>query len=144
MLTQVIGEIEVATPGRGFTEITGRLTAFLATSGIRSGLLTVHLEHTSASLIIQENADPVVRSDLERFFARWIPDGDPAFEHRAEGPDDMPAHLRSAVTAVNLSIPVNDGRMMLGTWQGVFLWEHRRAPHRRRLALHLLGRTLSG
>lgn len=139
MLSQAVRELVVPTPGRGFTEITAPLAAWVAGSGIRTGLLTLLLRHTSASLLIQENADPDVRSDLERFFARWVPDGDASFEHRSEGPDDMPAHIRSAVTAVNLSIPVEEGRLRLGTWQGVYLWEHRHAPHRRRIALHLLG-----
>lgn len=139
MLRQVTEEITVATPGRGFTEITDLLQRFVAESGLRTGLLTLHLQHTSASLVIQENADPDVRADLERFFSRLIPDGDRMFEHAAEGPDDMPAHVRTALTAVNLGIPVRDARLTLGTWQGVYLWEHRVRSHRRRLALHLIG-----
>ncbi|MBL9137781.1 MAG: YjbQ family protein [Verrucomicrobiales bacterium] len=139
MLRQVVEELTVATPGRGFTEITDSLAGFVDQSGIRTGLLTLHLRHTSASLVIQENADPDVRSDLERFFSRLIPDGDRLFQHSAEGPDDMPAHVRTALTAVNLSIPVRDARLVLGTWQGVYLWEHRVRSHRRRIALHLLG-----
>lgn len=139
MLRQVVEEITVATPGRGFTDITSSLSRFIDQSGIGSGLLTLHLRHTSASLVIQENADPDVRSDLERFFSRLIPDGDRLFEHSAEGPDDMPAHIRTALTAVNLSIPVLNSRLVLGTWQGVYLWEHRHRSHRRRIVLHLLG-----
>jgi secondary thiamine-phosphate synthase enzyme len=99
----------------------------------------LHLQHTSASLLIQENADPEVRRDLERFFARLAPDGDALFQHTAEGDDDMPAHIRTALTAVNLSIPIAAGRLALGTWQGIYLWEHRTAPHRRRVTVHLLG-----
>lgn len=108
-------------------------------TGIREGLLTLHVRHTSASLLIQENADPEVQSDLERFFARLVPRGDPIFRHTAEGPDDMPAHVRSALTATSLSIPVVDGRPALGTWQGIYVYEHRDAPHRRRVAAHLVG-----
>ena len=106
---------------------------------ITEGLATLHLQHTSASLLIQENADPGVRRDLERFMARLCPDGDAIFEHDYEGPDDMPAHVRTAVTAVNLSIPVTKGRMTLGTWQGIFLWEHRHSGHQRKVTIHLLG-----
>ena len=111
----------------------------MAGSGIDDGLLTLFLRHTSASLLIQENADPDVRADLERFFSRLVPDGDPLFRHRDEGPDDMPAHVRAVLTAVQLSVPVSRGRPVLGTWQGVYLWEHRQRPHRREVALHLLG-----
>jgi len=99
----------------------------------------MHLQHTSASLLIQENADPEVRRDLERFFLRLIPDGDPLFRHVCEGEDDMPAHVRTALTAVNLTLPVTRGRLALGTWQGLYLWEHRTAPHDRHLTLHLIG-----
>jgi secondary thiamine-phosphate synthase enzyme len=99
----------------------------------------VHLQHTSASLLIQENADPGVRRDLERFMARVCPDGDPMFEHNAEGPDDMPAHVRTALTAVNLSIPVTGGHLALGTWQGIYLWEHRHAGHARKVTVHVMG-----
>jgi len=102
-------------------------------------LMTLHLQHTSASLLIQENADPEVRRDLERFFARLAPDGDPLFRHTAEGDDDMPAHIRTALTTVNLSVPVADGNLRLGTWQGIFLWEHRTQAHARRIVAHLLG-----
>jgi len=104
-----------------------------------TGLLTLHVQHTSASLVIQENADPTVRGDLDRFLARLAPDGDPIYEHIDEGPDDMSAHVRSALTATTLSIPVVDGRAALGTWQGIYLYEHRRSPHRRRVAAHLIG-----
>ena len=108
-------------------------------SGIRNGLLTLHVRHTSASLLVQENADPEVQRDLERFFGRLVPQGDPLFRHVSEGPDDMPAHVRSALTATSLSIPVIEGSPALGTWQGVYLYEHRAAPHRRRIAAHLIG-----
>ena len=129
----------VRTPGRGLVDVTRRLADWLAARDVADGLLTVFLRHTSASLLIQENADPDVRADLERFFARLVPDGDPLYRHRAEGPDDMPAHVRAALTAVQLSIPVVDGRLALGTWQAVYLWEHRHAPHTREIALHLIG-----
>ncbi len=129
----------VATPGRGLHELTRELRAWVASTGIRDGLLTLFVRHTSASLLVQENADPTVRGDLERFLARLVPDGDPLFAHAEEGPDDMPAHVRAALTAVQLSIPVADGVPRLGTWQGVFLYEHRRRAHRREVAAHLLG-----
>ena len=139
MFRQTTKTIAVATSGRGLHEITRDLTAWVADSSINDGLLTLFIRHTSASLLIQENADRDVRGDLDRFFARLVPDGDAMFRHRAEGPDDMPAHVRAALTAVQLSIPVNQGRLALGTWQGIYLWEHRLRPHRREVALHLLG-----
>ncbi len=104
-----------------------------------NGLLTLFVRHTSASLVVQENADPDVRGDLERFFARLVPDGDALFRHRDERTDDMPAHVRAALTAVQLSISLSDGRLALGTWQGIYLWEHRLRAHRREVALHLVG-----
>jgi secondary thiamine-phosphate synthase enzyme len=113
--------------------------AWVRSTGIRTGLLTLHVRHTSASIVIQENADPEVRQDFERFFRRLVPEGDPIFEHTAEGPDDMPAHVRAALTSTTLSIPVVSGEPALGTWQGIYLYEHRRAPGRRRVAAHLLG-----
>lgn len=131
--------LEVRTPGRGLTEITPEVTRWVAGSGIATGLLTIFIRHTSASLLVQENADPAVLRDLERFLARLVPDGDPLFEHRSEGPDDMPAHVRSALTAVQLSVPVLDGRPALGTWQGIYVFEHRRRAHARQLVLHLIG-----
>jgi secondary thiamine-phosphate synthase enzyme len=106
---------------------------------MQTGLLTVFVRHTSASLVIQENADPAVQRDLERFFARLVRDGDPLFEHDQEGPDDMPAHVRAALTQTQLSIPLVDGRLALGTWQGIYLYEHRTHSHRREIALHLIG-----
>ena len=129
----------MATEGRQFHDITNEVAAEVKAAGIAEGLATVHLQHTSASLVIQENADPGVRRDLERFMARICPDGDPMFEHDSEGPDDMPAHVRTALTAVNLSIPITGGRLALGTWQGIYLWEHRHHGHRRKVTVQVLG-----
>ncbi len=139
MLRQAIHELTLPTRGRGLYEFTREVESWVKRSGFQEGLLTLHLRHTSASLLIQENADPDVRADLERFFARLVPDGDPLFEHTCEGADDMPAHVRTALTTVNLSIPVHGGQLALGTWQGIYLWEHRRAPHSRRVVLHCIG-----
>ena len=139
MLRQKATAIAVATLGRGLLEITRPVGAWVAGLGAQAGLVTLFIRHTSASLLIQENAAPEVRADLDRFFARLVPDGDPIFRHRDEGLDDMPAHVRSALTAVQLSIPVADGRMSLGTWQGIYVWEHRLKPHRREIALHFIG-----
>jgi secondary thiamine-phosphate synthase enzyme len=139
MLRQSVHELVVPTRGRGFYEITASAQELVTQSGFATGLATIHLEHTSASLLIQENADPEVRRDLERFFFRLAPDGDPLFQHTCEGDDDMPAHVRTALTCVNLSIPILKARLALGTWQGIFLWEHRLRPHQRRLCIHLLG-----
>ena len=139
MLTQATTTLDFDTGGRGLLEITAPVEQWVQGTGHRNGLLTLFIRHTSASLLVQENADPDVQADLERFFARLVPDGDPLFRHRDEGPDDMPAHVRSALTAVQLSVPVIDGRMALGTWQGIYLWEHRKRPHRRQVVLHLIG-----
>ena len=139
MLRQSQHELVIKTGDRAFYELTGQLEALVRQTGLRTGLATMHLQHTSASLLIQENADPEVRRDLERFFARLVPDGDPLFRHIAEGDDDMPAHIRTALTAVNLSIPIIGGTLALGTWQGIYLWEHRTQPHARRVVVHLLG-----
>lgn len=139
MLRQFSTSMTFETRGRGLLEVTRPVTGWVAGAGIADGLLTVFVRHTSASLLIQENADPDVRGDLDRFFARLVPDGDPLFRHRDEGADDMPAHVRAALTAVQLSIPLSGGRLALGTWQGIYLWEHRTRSHRRELALHLLG-----
>ena len=139
MLRQAQKEFRLPTRGRGLYEITDTITEWLADSGIKTGLMTLHLRHTSASLVIQENADPDVRRDLDAFFSRLVPDGDPLFIHTSEGDDDMPAHVRTALTAVNLSIPVSGGRMALGTWQGIYVWEHRKAPHSRSVMAHVLG-----
>ena len=139
MLRQASGEIRLNTRGRGLYEFTEEAARWLVERKLKEGLLTLHLKHTSASLLIQENADPDVRGDLERFFARLAPDGDRIFVHTVEGEDDMPAHVRTALTAVNLSVPVAEGRMRLGTWQGLYLWEHRRSPHGRTVAVHFVG-----
>ena len=139
MLRQVLHDFHITTRGRGFYEITNEVTEWLLDNHCQNGLATLHLRHTSASLLIQENADPDVRRDLEAFFARVVPDGDKMFVHTVEGPDDMPAHVRTALTTVNLSIPVRHGRLTLGTWQGIYLWEHRHAPHSRVIAAHFIG-----
>lgn len=131
--------IAIQTPGRGLVEITRNVASFADRSGVAAGLLTVFCRHTSASLMIQENAARAVRADLEAFFEQIAPEDPSRYAHHDEGPDDMPAHIRAAVTAVNLSIPIVERRLALGTWQGVYLFEHRRAPHRREVALHLLG-----
>jgi secondary thiamine-phosphate synthase enzyme len=141
VLRQAFQEITIATRGRGLYEFTREVESWIALNGIKRGLLTLHLRHTSASLLIQENADPDVRGDLDRFFARLVPDGDPLFQHTCEGADDMPAHVRTALTTVNLSIPIHGGQLALGTWQGIYLWEHRLAPHSRRVAMHCLGES---
>jgi secondary thiamine-phosphate synthase enzyme len=124
-------EIEVATKGRGTYELTARVAGAVRESRVTTGLCHVFTTHTSASLMICENADPDVRRDLETFMADLAPDGDPRFVHTAEGPDDMPAHVRSILTTSDLTIPIKDGELALGTWQGVYLWEHRRDGHRR-------------
>lgn len=136
---QAFHDLSVHTRGRGLYPLSEPVAAWVADSGVRDGLLTVFVQHTSASLLIQENADPAVQRDLERFFARLVRDGDPLFEHDTEGPDDMPAHVRAALTQTHLSVPVRDGNPMLGTWQGIYLYEHRTAPQRRRVLLHLSG-----
>lgn len=138
MIRQALGSLRVDTPGPGLHEVTAKLTDWVAAQNMADGLLTVFCRHTSASLLLQENAAPAVRRDLQRYFAALAPESN-AYEHDDEGPDDMPAHLRTALTQVQLSIPLAAGRLMLGTWQGVFLFEHRRRPHRRELALHLIG-----
>ncbi len=129
----------VTTAGRGLVEVTARVDDWMRGTGMRTGLLTIFVRHTSASLLIQENADPEVARDLERFLARLVPDGDPLFEHVDEGADDMPAHVRAALTQTQLAIPLVDGRLALGTWQGIYLYEHRRRGHRRELVLHAIG-----
>jgi secondary thiamine-phosphate synthase enzyme len=139
MLRQSFHELTIATRGRGLYEFTDDVAGWATRNNFKNGLVTLHLRHTSASLLIQENADPDVRRDLESFFSRLVRDGDPIFVHTAEGDDDMPAHIRTALTTVNLSIPLQNGRLTLGTWQGIYVWEHRRAPHSRRVALHFIG-----
>jgi secondary thiamine-phosphate synthase enzyme len=131
--------LTIRTRSRGFTDLTPDVAAVVAAAGVREGLCTVFVRHTSASLLIQENADPDVRRDLETFFSRLVRDGDPMFVHDAEGPDDMAAHLRCALTAVSLGIPIVDGRLALGTWQGIYLWEHRTAPQTREVVVHVAG-----
>lgn len=138
-MRQATGEITVATRGPGLVEVTAEVGAWVAGQDIDEGLLTVFIRHTSASLLIQENADPDVQRDLERFFARLAPEDTALYAHVTEGPDDMPAHIKSALTQTQLSIPVIGRKPALGTWQGIYVFEHRAAPHRRRLALHLLG-----
>ncbi|MGH8144118.1 MAG: secondary thiamine-phosphate synthase enzyme YjbQ [Steroidobacteraceae bacterium] len=133
------GSVRIATRGRGFHELTGELASRVRASGIRTGLCHVFLRHTSASLCVTENADPDVRSDLESFAQRLAPDGDPLFRHDAEGPDDMSAHVRTVVLGHELTVPISDGRLALGTWQGVFLWEHRHEPMHRELVVTLNG-----
>jgi len=138
-MRQSTDELEVETLGQGLHEITDRVGAWVRAQAMDTGLLTIFCRHTSASLLIQENAAPDARRDLEAYFARIAPEDPAVYAHDDEGPDDMPAHLRSALTAVQLSIPLINRRLALGTWQGIYLFEHRRAAHRRRLALHLLG-----
>ena len=139
MLGQHAEELSVTTRGRGFYEITREVDGLVSTSGFQTGLATLHVRHTSASLLIQENADPTVRTDLESIFSRLAPDGDPVYEHNYEGDDDMSAHIRTALTSVNLSIPISGGSLVLGTWQGVYLWEHRAHPHTRHIHVHITG-----
>ena len=138
-LRQRSHRLRVATHGKGFYEITTPIEGWLADTGIREGILTVFIQHTSASLTIQENADPDVVHDLNAFFTRLVAEDNRLYRHTVEGPDDMPAHIRSALTATQLSIPVLGGRMALGTWQGVYVFEHRAVPHQRNVVLHLLG-----
>ena len=138
MIRQALGTLPVDTTGQGLLDVTDRIAAWVDAQSIDDGLLTVFCRHTSASLLVQENAAPAVRRDLQRWIARLAPESD-GYEHDDEGPDDMPAHLRAVLTGVQLSIPLARSRLMLGTWQGVYVWEHRRRPHRRELALHLLG-----
>jgi|SRR5688572_18553911 len=138
-MRQAHTSLQIHTPGRAFLEITRDIQSWVRSCTIDDGLLTVFIRHTSASLLIQENADPEVVRDLERFFARLVPDGDSLFEHRAEGADDMPAHVRAALTQTHLSIPVAGAKPALGTWQGIYLVEHRVRAHRREVMLHLIG-----
>ena len=128
----------ISTPGRGSISLTAEVQRVVRESGAEAGVCSVFVHHTSASLMICENADPDVRRDLESFLARLVPDGDPIFRHAAEGPDDMPAHIRSILTQASLSIPIHAGRCDLGTWQGIYLLEHRTAPHRRRVTVSVL------
>jgi secondary thiamine-phosphate synthase enzyme len=132
-------QLEVATRGRGIVDITAQVQMLVGRSGVKVGLCHLFIHHTSASLLITENADPEVHRDLERFMARLVPDGDPLFKHDDEGPDDMPAHVRAVLTQTSLAVPVQAGRCDLGTWQGIYVWEHRHAAHRRRLTITVLG-----
>ena len=127
--------IRQRTSGRGTYDITGQVCSVVRRAAVETGLCHLFLQHTSASLIICENADPTVRSDLERFMARLVPDGDPIYDHTLEGPDDMPAHVRSILTQVHMTLPISRGQCALGTWQGVYLYEHRRHPHERRVVV---------
>jgi secondary thiamine-phosphate synthase enzyme len=138
-MLQATHRLAIETGGAGLYMFTDATCRWVRESGIRTGLLTLLIQHTSASLVIQENADPDVRGDLQRFFARLVPEGDAIYRHTLEGPDDMPAHVRSVLTQTQLSIPVMDGRPALGTWQGLYVFEHRRAPQTRWVAMHLLG-----
>jgi secondary thiamine-phosphate synthase enzyme len=131
--------IQVETRGKGLYEFTDSLESWVAAQGVQTGLLTVFIQHTSASLTIQENADPDVVYDLNQFFGRLAPEDNRLYRHTVEGPDDMPAHIRAALTLTQLSIPVDHGRLALGTWQGVYVFEHRARPHRRTVVLHLFG-----
>ena len=138
-MRQLVHELTIPTRGRGLFEFTDEVVNHVGAARLQTGLATLFLQHTSASLLIQENAAPEVRRDFERFFARLVPDGDPLLQHTVEGGDDMPAHIRAALTAVTLSIPIVRGELALGTWQGIYLWEHRLHGHRRQVMLHLIG-----
>jgi secondary thiamine-phosphate synthase enzyme len=138
-MRQTTGTLEFRTERQGLLEITPEIDHWLGAQGLREGLLTIFCRHTSASLLIQENAAPDARRDIERYFSRIAPEDPEAYSHGDEGPDDMPAHLRAALTQVQLAIPILAGRLSLGAWQGIYLFEHRRAPHSRKLALHLIG-----
>lgn len=138
-MKQATHTLTIETSGRGLTEMTSDISGWLSRQHMATGQLTVFCRHTSASLLIQENADPDVLKDLEAFFERIAPEGPGRYIHDAEGPDDMPSHIRAALTQTQLSIPIASGKMVLGTWQGIYLFEHRRAPHRREIVLHLIG-----
>jgi secondary thiamine-phosphate synthase enzyme len=132
-------ELTIPTRGRGTYDVTRQVRGVVEKSRAREGLATVWIHHTSASLIVSENADPDVRRDLDAFFARLVPDGDPLFVHTAEGDDDMPAHVRSVLTQTSIGIPIADGQLVLGTWQGLYLWEHRARPHGRTITVSVIG-----
>lgn len=131
--------LQIRTQGRGSYLVSGEIEDRLQAAGIKTGICQIFVHHTSASLMLCENADPEVRADLERFMVRLVPDGDPLFRHIDEGADDMPAHVRSILTGQTLSVPVKSGRADLGVWQGIYLWEHRQAPHQRRLTVTVMG-----
>src|SRR6516162_46827 len=138
-MRQFTHSIEIATRGKGLYNFTSGIESWLSGCGVNTGLVTAFVQHTSASLLVQENADPDVVRDLNDFFARLAPEDNRLYRHTVEGPDDMPAHIRAALTQTHLAIPVHEGRLALGTWQGIYVFEHRAAPHRRHLALHLIG-----
>jgi len=133
----MVKQLSVRTPGQGLHEVTQQVAALVRQAGVEQGLCTLFIRHTSASLLIQENADPTAKQDLERWLDRLVPEGDPFYRHDAEGPDDMPAHIKTALTATSLSIPVVHGKLGLGTWQGIYLWEHRRRGGERELLVHV-------
>ena len=134
----LISTIKISTPGRGFRDISGELQEIMRQSGVKTGICHVFLRHTSASLLITENTDPDVLRDLENFISALAPDGNPAYFHSMEGPDDMPAHIRSVLTCSEMTLPIRDGQLAMGTWQGVYLWEHRTRPHQRRLDITVI------
>ncbi|MFW7266767.1 secondary thiamine-phosphate synthase enzyme YjbQ [Gluconacetobacter sp. Hr-1-5] len=138
-MRQALHRLDIPTRGKGLVMFTDAVRQWVAETGIETGLLTIWCQHTSASLTVQENADPTVREDIKRFFEALVPEAPGRYIHDDEGPDDMPAHLRSMLTQTQLSIPVADGQPVLGMWQGLYLFEHRRQPHRRQLILHLIG-----
>ena len=138
-MRQAFHEITIPTRGKGLYAFTQQVRDWVRTCGIRQGLLTLFIRHTSASLLIQENYDPTVQTDLEHFLSRLVPEDDPIYEHTLEGADDMPAHVRAALTQTHLAIPVGEGGPLLGTWQGIYVFEHRRAPQMRSVMLHLMG-----
>ena len=134
----MIETLSIQTQGPGLVNFTRQVSSLVNQAGVREGLCTVFVKHTSASLIIQENADPSVQDDLENFMKRLVPENDPLYTHTAEGPDDMPAHIRSALTQTSIGIPIMNGQLVLGTWQGLYLWEHRHRPHRRQVVVHII------
>lgn len=138
-MRQAVTSVSVTTRGKGLYEFTEEVERWVTEQSVHTGLVTLFIRHTSASLTVQENADPDVVADLNEWFGRLVKEGDPHFRHTMEGPDDMPAHIRSALTATQLSIPVMNGRLALGTWQGIYVFEHRRSPHKRNVALHFIG-----
>ena len=133
----MVKTLSIKVPGQGLHEFTDQVQAAVRESGVKEGLCTLFIQHTSASLLIQENADPSAKRDLERWLNRLVPEGDPFYTHDTEGPDDMPAHIKVALTQTNISIPITGGRLVLGTWQGIYLWEHRRAGSARRVIVHI-------
>ena len=133
----MIETLSIQTQGPGLVNFTRQVSSLVQGAGVQEGLCTVFVQHTSASLIIQENADPSVQDDLENFMKRLVPENDPLYTHTAEGPDDMPAHIRSALTQTSIGIPITNGQLVLGTWQGLYLWEHRHRPHRRQVVVHI-------